>query len=372
MAFSGQGSGRFQITRIRKGDSAVSVYRSIAATAAAPATPATGTTFPPTSWSATPLSVTENSVVYQSNGVKDELTSIYTWDTPFVIGRGPRGAGFYRIARTGAKPATTFVPANHSPSLTEYRAATGITGAEFVTGDLVIITYAEQDSAGDSSWAVSFNGSTWEVAGEFIDGNLIVDGSVFSTVSYSVGIPDINSALVWENAADEVPTINPSWVGSGAFLGFADNDTSGSSVTQEILLVGDAANHLLFDGETITLSGVRLEDPTILVTEPPDAGLVAWTDNTLYEVGDLVTFSGDIYQCIVEHTSSTAAGMIPTLDTLWDNITAQVAATNTFVPAVYVGETAPASATEGDLWYDETIGRMFIFFTSTWADVTKN
>ncbi len=308
-----------------------------------------------------------------------------------------RGAGFYRIGRTGAKPASVPIP-----TLTEYRTATGVAEGDFRTGDIAIVTYAEPNSTGEFSTAFQYNGTTWVAAGEFIDGNLIVDGSVFSNASYSVGIPNVNDAIEWvdsngaASATQTVPSIQSDWTGSGAFLGFATNDVATSTVSdQEILLVGDVANHIFFDGVALTISGVTLNDPTIFITpDTPEeveeevfAQIQAWMTGTTYETGSVVThdYPSDSLGTQIWVALATNTDVEPGSDAgvTWDNNTTTIIenVTNnvTEVPAVTIGEAAPPSHNHGDLWYDETLGKMFIFIAhapdtditvGTWADVT--
>ena len=212
----------------------------------------------------------------------------------------------------------------------------------------------------------------------------MVDGSVFSTVSLAVGIPNIDDALLWDPAT-AVPTIDPMWAGSGAFMGFANREGTANVVDpplpdqQEILLVGGQEDHIFFDGVNLTLSGVTIQDPEIFVT--PTAPEF---EQQTYNVGDVVsTADGRIFRAIMQQTD-TGAGIIgpedPNGAMFWEEITDDIPRG----PVVTVSDAAPADATQGDLWYDETIGRLFLFVSrpdvmgnidltmGTWADVTKN
>ena len=63
-------------------------------------------------------------------------------------------------------------------------------------------------------------------------------------------------------------------------MGFVVNPMSADTPTNptlEILLVGDETDHLFWNGETLTLSGITIEDPTILITTPEPPGTDAWT-----------------------------------------------------------------------------------------------
>jgi len=64
----------------------------------------------------------------------------------------------------------------------------------------------------------------------------------------------------------------------------------------------------------------------------------------------------------------------PDLPNLWQ-------ATETVAPSVTIATVQPATRTHGDLWYDSSIGRLFLYYATdpvadptigTWADVTKN
>ena len=170
------------------------------------------------------------------------------------------------------------------------------------------------------------------------------------------------------------PDLIPGQAFSGGYMGFAENTQAGSDVTQEILLVGDENDHLFWNGETLTLSGVTIEDPTILTT--PTAPTF---QQQSYAVGDVVSLDvgGEqrIYRAIVAQTV-TGAGVTPPPDAMfWEDITEDIPRG----PVVTVSTASPADATQGDLWYDESIGRLFLFVASgtdltlgTWADVTKN
>ena len=292
---------------------------------------------------------------------------------------GNPGAGFWRIMRPGNKPDGTTSPPNDSDPAEFLNAA----GREPVDGDIAVVTYAGPNNIGEFSCAFQYDAGVpeWVAAGQFIDGNLVVDGAVFSTVSLAVGIPNIDDALVWTETSN-VPAIDPAWMGSGAFMGFADREGLNPNTLadqQEILLVGGQEDHIFFDGENLTLSGVTIEDPVILVT--PQAPAFIPDD---YAVGDVVSVevNGEtrLYRAIVAQTD-TGSGVVSPTDPngamFWEDITDDVPRG----PAVTVSDAAPASATEGDLWYDETIGRLFLFVAQagqtditvgTWADVTKN
>ena len=305
-----------------------------------------------------------------------------TSNTVTVVADGPQGqpgAGFFRIERLGlTKP-----NADTTPEPTEMEFVL-VAQRDPILGDIAVITYTNSNSRGEFSCAFQRALSDdmipvpeWQLAGEFIDGNLIVAGSVFSTVSLAVGIPNIDDALVWDPAT-AVPTIDPMWEGSGAFMGFADREGMANVVDpplpdqQEILLVGGQEDHIFFDGENLTLSGVTIEDPTILVT--PTAPVLN-TGNPV-QVGDVVSFNDRIYRAIANQPMTPTTP--PPDDTLWEDITEDIPRG----PVVTVATAAPASAEQGDLWYDETIGRMFMFINATdpvsmnvigtWADVTKN
>ena len=293
---------------------------------------------------------------------------------------GNPGAGFWRIMRTGNKPDGTTPPPNDSVP-TEFSA---VAGREPVDGDIAVVTYAGPNNVGEFSCAFQYDAGVpeWVAAGQFIDGNLVVDGAVFSTVSLAVGIPNIDDALSWDPAT-AVPTIDPLWEGSGAFMGFADreganDDPDNLPNQQEILLVGGQEDHIFFDGENLTLSGVTIEDPVILVT--PQAPAFIPQD---YQVGDVVSVTDPVtgetrlYRAIVEQRDTGSGVVSPPDPMFWEDITDDVPRG----PAVTVSDAAPASAEQGDLWYDETIGRLFLFVATdpatsttegTWADVTKN
>ena len=185
---------------------------------------------------------------------------------------GAPGAGFIRIARMGAKPEDADPP--------DEPAIVMVAGRNSVLGDIVVITYAEANMAGEFSCAyeltaIAENGDrTWVLAGDFIDGNLVVAGSVFSNVGLGAGISNSSllNILSWEDGDDTVPDLNPMQEFRGAYMGFVVNPMSmdtPQSPTQEILLVGDETDHLFWNGETLTLSGITIEDPTILITTPP-------------------------------------------------------------------------------------------------------
>lgn len=303
-----------------------------------------------------------------------------------VAEMGEPGAGFYRLPRTGAAPTTIPAP-DSSPMLTEFF---GIVGREPVIGDIAVTIYDSANAGGISSAAWEWNGNVWAKAEAFIDGDLVVAGSIFSNVGISAGISvgALSNILVWDNAADEVPELSTTQEYAGAYLGFANNTTAGSTATQEILLVGDQDNHIFFDGVNLTLSGVVIEDPQIFVTPPTvdseieNANIPLWVAGTNYGLGDVVTWpmaNPQIYQSQISANIGMQPDMVPA--TVWANITSQVTETIVNVPSVYVSEMGPLTHTDGDLWYDQTIGRLFIFIAAdpdtdltvgTWADVTKN
>ena len=95
---------------------------------------------------------------------------------------GNRGAGLWRINRSGTQPSTVPVPTN-----AEIAGATGIVNDIPVTGDIAIIVYS------NGSVAFSYSGVTWTMASSFIDGDLIVSGSV-TTDRLAAGT--INSGVI--------------------------------------------------------------------------------------------------------------------------------------------------------------------------------
>ena len=164
-------------------------------------------------------------------------------------------------------------------------------------------------------------------------------------------------------------------------------DRAGSDVTQEILLVGDENDHLFWNGETLTLSGVTIEDPTILVTPtaPPlnDGADVQVGDVVSADITDMTTMETEtrLFRAIMMQEFTGPNSITPPPDaTLWEDITEDIPRG----PVVTVSVDSPASATQGDLWYDESIGRLFLFVAQAgqmdpvdltlgaWADVTKN
>ena len=286
---------------------------------------------------------------------------------------GAPGAGFIRISRMGAKPETADPP--------DEPAIVMVAGRNSVLGDIVVITYAEANMAGEFSCAyeltaIAENGDrTWVLAGDFIDGNLVVAGSVFSNVGLGAGIS--NSALLnilsWEDGNDTVPELNPMQEFRGAYMGFVVNPDSADTPqnpTQEILLVGDETDHLFWNGETLTLSGITIEDPTILITTPPLPVSDQWNAMTAYETGAIVSFNNMIYVALIDNTN-----VEPGTDTtVWQP-------SETVSPSVTISAAQPVMRTHGDLWYDSSIGRLFLFYADdpsvdltigTWADVTKN
>ena len=286
-------------------------------------------------------------------------------------GESDIGAGFYRIMRTGSKPDPTPVPTND-----EFAA---VASRRPIAGDIAVVTYSTPNAQNEFSCAFEY-GTQWILAAEFIDGNLVVAGSVFSRVGFGAGIAvsELMTILEWDDATDTIPALVEGQAFRGSYLGFVNNPNSPTATaenpTQEILLVGDQDDHLFWDGESLTLSGVTIEDPTILTT--PTAPTF---QQQSYAVGDVVSLDvmGEqrIYRAIVAQTD-TGAGVTPPPDaTFWEDITEDIPRG----PVVTVATASPADATQGDLWYDESIGRLFLSVASgtdltlgTWADVTKN
>ena len=210
-------------------------------------------------------------------------------------GESDIGAGFYRIRRTAVlgKPDPTPAPTND-----EFAA---VASRRPIAGDIAVVTYSTPNLQNEFSCAFEY-GTDWILAAAFIDGNLVVAGSVFSRVGFGAGISvsELGNILEWDNSpvfptltTDEMVTYN------GAYLGFVNNPADGTATadnpTQEILLVGDRDDHLFWNGETLTLSGVTIEDPTILVT--PTAPVLN-TGNPV-QVGDVVSFNDRIYSCLL-------------------------------------------------------------------------
>ena len=106
-----------------------------------------------------------------------------------------------------------------------------------VLGDLAVLTYTAPNINGDFSCAFErrlVNGvSEWVVAAEFIDGNLVVDGSVFTNVGLSAGISvgDLQRIFEWDDAADTTPSLVEGEIFGGGYIGFANNPTAGSPNT---------------------------------------------------------------------------------------------------------------------------------------------
>ena len=332
----------------------------------------------------------------------------------FLIRRAVSGSGTSRFMSDIAKPGvfTTTPPpltidttAVNSAGDTLSVAFENTNGRVPVTGDLFIVVFTDESCAFQYSRLNPATEPRWTPAAAFIDGNLVVDGTVFSNISLAAGITDPQIPLVWApslninstgfNIQGDVPTemtpildttesagdpANPGVYWSGAFMGFAGNpaspavDTSvnvtGRSIQQEILLVGNSSDHLFWDGESLTLSGVTIEDPTILVTAPPLPVDDQWNAMTDYAIGAIVSFENMIYVALVANTN-----VQPDTDTtVWQP-------SETVSPSVTIAAAQPVMRTHGDLWYDSSIGRLFLFYADdpavdptvgTWADVTKN
>ena len=315
---------------------------------------------------------------------------------------GPPGAGFFRITRTGPKPDRDAMGNNTAPAPTI---------AEFmpvanrlpVVGDIAVITYDSANSSGDLSCAFELSSITgtepnlvynWIIAAEFIDGNLVVAGSVFSNVGLGAGISvsELQTILQWDSTTDRIPELNPMATFRGGYMGFATNPQDTARTAQDpstqILLVGNENDHIFWNGETLTLSGVTIEDPNILIQPSFPPGVQAWAPATMYTEGDVVTYVGTdgmtrLYAALVTHTS--VAAQPP------EGNTTQWQVIETVTPAVTVSVDTPTTGTHGDLWYDTSIGRMFLFYAfdpvnansyntgtmnpetiGTWADITKN
>ena len=272
-----------------------------------------------------------------------------------------------------------------------------------VTGDLFIVVFTDVSCAFQYSRIDPNNLPLWTPAAAFIDGNLVVDGTVFSNISLAAGITDPQVPLVWADSLNiqgmsnvqmdvgtvTTPILNTApnasvedndqfW--SGAFMGFAgnpasgtdsaDNNVTGFNIQREILLVGNASDHLFWDGESLTLSGVTIEDPTILVTAPVLPVDDQWNSATTYAAGAIVSYQNMIYVAL-----ETTTNMIPTdHPDVWQP-------SETVSPSVTIAAAQPVMRTHGDLWYDSSIGRLFLYYAfdpaddpldGTWADVTKN
>lgn len=288
--------------------------------------------------------------------------------------QGDPGAAFIRISLPGTKPAT-------APDPTEADIIDAI-GRGSVLGDIAVVTYATANATtGDFSCAFELTAidattmvRTWVLAAEFIDGNLVVAGSVFTNVGLGAGIATsaLDNILAWDSPTDEIPELNPAQMFRGAYIGFVNNPDSTTATptnpTQEILLVGDETDHLFWNGETLTLSGVTITDPTILVTTPPPGDL--WDAAVAYTAGTIVSFNGVVYVAIVNNT-----GMQPDMfPAIWEQVV-------TSSPQVTISTVQPTTRSHGDLWYDTSIGRLFLFYADNpdmsltvgiWADVTKN
>ena len=294
-------------------------------------------------------------------------------------GESDIGAGFYRIPRPNANFTGDTKPDSNTPvpSNDEFSA---VASRRPIAGDIAVVTYTFPNLLREYSCAFEYSGTNWITAAEFIDGNLVVAGSTFSRVGFGAGISvsELSTILEWDDATDTVPALADGQAFRGSYLGFVNNPNSPTATaenpTQEILLVGDETDHLFWDGESLTLSGVTIEDPTILTT--PTAPTF---QQQSYAVGDVVSLDvgGEqrIYRAIVAQTD-TGAGVTPPPDAMfWEDITEDIPRG----PVVTVSTASPADATQGDLWYDESIGRLFLFVASgtdltlgTWADVTKN
>lgn len=95
---------------------------------------------------------------------------------------GSRGAGIWRINRNIDQPDPVPVPTN-----AEIATATGIADDEPITGDVAIVIY------NNGSVAFSYSGTAWTMITEFIDGDLLVSGTV-ATDRLAAGT--INSGVI--------------------------------------------------------------------------------------------------------------------------------------------------------------------------------
>ena len=354
---------------------------------------------------------------------------VYNRGATYTVGwtapEGPRGAAFIRIDRlTTDKPTD---PIAASPTDAEVNQALAISTGP-TQGDVAVINFQ------NGSCAFQFTGSGWVPAEAFIDGNLVVAGSIFTNIGIGAGIADPNVPLEWvdndgNDSVDAIyPTIDPVSVFSGAYLGQVSNDTVNPSTMtlpanpheQQILLVGNETEHLFWDGQSLSISGVRLEDPEIVfapVVVP--ATIPTWDADTTYARNIIVIYLGNLYSSVVngnignipstpdsaawERLGSSAGettiadyadGVAYAMDTvvsfggqlyraiqavgtadpaptpLQDNDYWEYLGMDTQTPAIAISATPPANPINGWLWYDTTIGRLFIYVAqaAAWAE----
>lgn len=203
------------------------------------------------------------------------------------------GAGFYRIVRPNAKPNTN----TDVPTDVEFFA---VAARSPIQGDIAVVTYSSPNAAGQFSCAFQYDGSAWEVAAEFIDGNLVVSGAIFTNQSLGAGIADINTAINWASATATTPTVDEGGTWGGAYLGFAGNDLSAvdtstqsnRAIQQEVFLIGDSASaeYLFWDGSTLTINGATIQNAAFqdVSGEIPSVTVGAIPPNNTIDGGDLV------------------------------------------------------------------------------------
>jgi hypothetical protein len=165
----------------------------------------------PSGWYATPPSGTDqlwSSTALASASGPTGTDSTLTWTTPFKI-QGDRGPGWYRYD-AGATDLSTY---NTLDSVDRAQLTTwfnSVAGSDPMREDKLIVATTH------SSGAKAFSFSTyWDVAAAFIDGNLLVDGTIegralkASTITASrVDIGDTSNMVADPNCMDIA-----SWVG---------------------------------------------------------------------------------------------------------------------------------------------------------------
>jgi len=189
------------------------------------------------------------------------------------------------------------------------------------------------------------------------NGNVIITGGGTSNVAFTV-VTTVDSFTGDGTTTEFTLTTEPASVNnltvnySGELLLKNTYSISGSNIT-----FGSApANGAEF--EVILTQGAPLDAVELYSTS--NAALTAGTVTTAAQPN--ITSVGTLTSLDV--TGNVTAGNIKTNNLLYAN-----GDPYTFGGAVAVSGTAPVSASEGDLWLDNTTGEMSIYFSNAWAEV---
>ena len=191
------------------------------------------------------------------------------WSAPFVYASrqdGERGAGRWHIS-------VSSLPTTSSAANTAWNTGSGNQPSTAVVGDQAFFYTGTLASPTAQKVWIYAGSSNWTEQTEVIDGDLLVQGTVtadrMNVTTLSSITADIGSITAGTVKGGSIPDANtaPSGSEAGAFM----------DLTNGKMVFGKADKHILFDGTNLQLSGVIIDETSVVNST---AGVILQEDGT--------------------------------------------------------------------------------------------